>query len=321
MSSQTILVAGGAGFIGSHVNSMLNQAGYRTLVLDNLSRGNRQTVKQGTFIEGDLADKPFLDSLFQAYPIDAVMHFAAFIDVGESVRDPAKYYQNNVVNTLNLLTVMLRHQVKRFVFSSTAAIFGNPVHPKINEEHPCQPLNPYGESKLMVEKMLRDFDMAYGLKFSCLRYFNAAGGDPKAETKNFQKYSSNLIPIILRSLKTNQPVTIFGTDYATPDGTCIRDYIHIHDLGAAHLSALKHLLNGKASSYYNLGNGKGFSVREVIEAVEKVLNQKVKVIEGDRRPGDPPILLADSSKALLELEWHPRYTLNQMVEHASLANN
>lgn len=321
MPSQTILVAGGAGYIGSHINKMLHQAGYRTLVLDNLSRGNQQTIKRGIFIEGDLADTAFLDALFKTHSIDAVMHFAAFIDVGESVKDPAKYYQNNVVNTLNLLTAMVRHQVKRFVFSSTAAIFGNPVHPKIKEGHPCHPLNPYGESKLMVEKMVHDFDTAYELKSSCLRYFNAAGGDPNGEIKNFQKYSSNLIPIILQNLKTNQPVTIFGTDYATPDGTCIRDYIHIEDLGTAHLTALNHLLNGGPSTCYNLGNGKGFSVREVIQTVERVLSQKVKVIEGKRRPGDAPILLADSSKASEELGWHPRYSLEQMIEHAHLANN
>jgi UDP-glucose 4-epimerase len=248
------------------------------------------------------------------------MHFAAYIDVGESVKDPIKYYQNNVVNTLNLLTAMLRHHIRHFVFSSTAAIFGNPVYPRISEDHPCHPLNPYGESKLMVEKMLHDLDTAYGLKFACLRYFNAAGGDPNGKIKNFQKYSSNLIPIILRNLKTNLPVTIFGTDYATPDGTCIRDYIHIEDLGKAHLIVLKHLLSGGASTCYNLGNGKGFSVREVIDTVEKVLNQKVNVIEGNRRPGDPPILLADSIKAVAELEWHPLYSLELMIEHAHFAN-
>lgn len=315
----TILVTGGAGFIGSHINKMLYQAGYQTVILDNLSRSNKETIQSGTFVQGDLSNSAFLHSIFSQYPIDAVMHFAAFIDVGESVRDPAKYYLNNVANTLNLLTAMLHHDVKTLIFSSTAAIFGlpDPDDPRLTEDHPCHPINPYGESKLMVEKMLRDFDNAYGLRYCALRYFNAAGGDPEGKIKNYQTKVSNLIPLILRTLKySGSHLTIYGTDYPTPDGTCIRDYIHIEDLGTAHIMAMEKILKGSHSCSYNLGNGKGFSVREVIAAVEKVLQCKVPYIEGPRRPGDPPILLADASKAYFELQWQPHHSLEEMIQHA-----
>lgn len=319
MHKQTILVTGGAGFIGSHVNKMLHQAGYQTVVLDNLSNGHPETVLCGTFIKGDLADTGLLDQLFNRYRIDAVMHFAAFIDVGESVYDPAKYYFNNVVNTLNLLNAMLRNRVKTFIFSSTAALFGYPLEPTIKENHPCHPINPYGESKWMVEKILRDYGQAYGLKYSCLRYFNAAGGDPEGKIKNYQKKATNLIPLILKSIKNGNALTIYGTDYPTRDGTCIRDYIHIEDLGKAHIAALEQLFEEYPSTYYNLGNGKGFSVREVIHAAEAILGRKVTVIEGSRRAGDAPILLADSTKAAQELHWQPTYSLEQMIEHAWMA--
>lgn len=317
MKERMILVVGGAGFIGSYVNKMLNRAGYQTLVLDNLSRGYEKAVRYGTFFKGEMADTDLLNHIFERYTIAAVMHFAAFIDVGESVQNPAKYYENNVVNTLTLLAAMRKHGIKNFIFSSTAAIFGHPQEPMIKEEHSCHPINPYGETKWIVEKILRDFDVAYGLKFSCLRYFNAAGGDPEGEIKIYQQKASNLIPRVLQSLK--EPIgaiTIFGTDYPTLDGTCIRDYIHIEDLGAAHIVAMEKLLKGAPSSYYNLGNGKGFSVWEVIHAVEKVLNRKVNVIKGERRPGDPPVLLADAHQAAQELNWHPRYSLEEMIEHA-----
>lgn len=317
IKDSVILVVGGAGFIGSHINKMLYRSGYQTIVLDNLSRGHRETVQYGTFIEGDLANTAILNQIFENYSIAAVMHFAAFIDVGESVRNPAKYYLNNVAHTLNLLTTMLRYEVKTFIFSSTAAIFGRPLKPLIKEDHPCQPINPYGETKWTIEKMLRDFETAYGFKFCCLRYFNAAGGDPEGEIKNYQFHTHNLIPRILLSLKKPEGfVTIYGTDYPTPDGTCIRDYIHIEDLGKAHMIAMEKLLAGFPSNCYNLGNGQGFSVREVIDATETVLGRKVRVVEGGRRPGDPPVLLADPSKATRELNWHPHYSLKEMIEHA-----
>lgn len=318
MQKQTILIVGGAGFIGSYVNKMLHRAGYQTLVLDNLSVGYEEAVRYGTFIKGDMADTELLNQIFERYSIAAVMHFAAFINVGESVHNPAKYYFNNVVNTLNLLTAMMRHEVKTFIFSSSSAIFGQPEEFMIQEDQACHPINPYGESKWMVEKILRDFEVAYGLKFASLRYFNAAGGDPEGEIKNYQIHTaSNLIPRILRSLQTPDDfITIFGTDYPTRDGTCIRDYIHIDDLGIAHIKAMERLFNGAYSSFYNLGNGQGFSVKEVIQAVEKVLNKKVRVVEGARRPGDAAILLADASKAASELGWRPQYSLEDMIEHA-----
>jgi UDP-glucose 4-epimerase len=318
MNSRYILITGGAGFIGSHINEMLYRQGYQTVVLDNLSQGHREAVQHGIFIEGDLADPALLDQIFSQYQIDAVMHFAAFKNISESTKDPIKYYINNVVNTLNLLSAMIRHQVKVFIFSSSAAIFGNPQEKYVTEDHPCHPLNPYGQSKLMVENILKDLDQAHLLRFCSLRYFNAAGGDPEGKIKNFNRQDSNLIPIILRSLKTpGSIVTIYGTDYPTPDGTCIRDYIHIEDLGSAHIAAMEKLLNRAPSNYYNLGNGQGFSVRQVIAAVEKVTGQRVKIHEGDRRLGDAAILVANGSKAQRELNWHPRYSsLEMMIEHA-----
>ena len=286
MVGKNILIAGGAGYIGSHVNKMVDQAGYRTIVYDNLTTGNRKAVTRGRFIQGDLANTEELDQVFLEFSIDVVMHFAALIDVGESVTHPAKYYRNNVINTINLLDVMARHSVRTFIFSSSAAIFGNPQEIPITESHPTHPINPYGETKLTVEHILQDYANAYGLKYTSLRYFNAAGGDPDGEVRNYKSKESNLIPVVLQSLKQpNGSVTIFGTDYPTPDGTCIRDYIHICDLGQAHVNAMTRLLDGADSACYNLGNGQGFSVREVINSAEKTTGLPVNVVEGSRRLG------------------------------------
>lgn len=317
-ASQAIMIVGGAGYIGSHVNEMLYLKGYQTIVLDNLSHGSREAVLHGTFIEGDLSNPQLLDEIFSKYPIQAVMHFAALKNVGESVKEPLRYYENNVSNTLNLLSAMVKHRVNLMIFSSSAAIFGNPEKIPVEEEHPCSPINPYGSTKLFVENILRDFDQAYGIRFCSLRYFNAAGGDPEGKIKNYQKTDSNLIPVILRNILNGNPtITLFGTDYPTPDGTCIRDYIHIEDLGTAHISALEKLMSGSSSSFYNLGNGKGFSVREVIAAAEKVTGKKIEVIEGERRAGDPPILIASSMKANRELNWEPKYSsLETIIKHA-----
>lgn len=308
MRAENILIVGGAGYIGSYVNKELNRAGYKTIVVDNLSRGDERTVVAGTFIEGDLADKEFLNRLFTEHTFDAVIHLAAFLDVGESVREPAKYYQNNVANTLNLLNAMVAHQVKNFIFSSSAAIFGNPQQDAINEDHPKAPINPYGRTKLMVEEILSDYDRSDALRSSCLRYFNAAGGDPEGEIKNHTKKQSNLIPLALEKLLTEDPtITVFGNDYDTPDGTCIRDYIHIHDLATAHRLAMENLLSGGPSTRYNLGIGRGFSVKEVLDAVEKVTGKTLNIIEGPRREGDPPRLIADATLARKELGWKPIY--------------
>ena len=315
---KTVLLVGGAGFIGSHVNEMLNREGYRTVVFDNLSRGSREAVIRGTFFKGDLLDPKSLDLLFQEYPIDAVMHFAASTEVGESVENPLKYYQNNVTGTLNLLQAMQNHGVSLFIFSSTAAVFGNPLQSVIGEDHPQHPINPYGQSKLMVETLLPDLAKAYGLRFCCLRYFNAAGGDPQGVIKNYRKEEPNLIPIILKKLLTeSEPcIIINGTDYPTFDGTCIRDFIHVDDIGQAHILAMHKLFEGTASPFYNLGNGHGFSVKEVIAAVRRTVNIPFSTLDGQRRAGDPPILIASSVKAMNELGWRPKYpSLDQMIEH------
>ncbi len=317
MSRKQVLVTGGAGFIGSNVNKMLNEVGYTTVVFDNLSKGSPKAVIRGTFIQGDLLDSAALEALFSKNQFDAVIHFAAFTDVGESVTNPSIYYRNNLSGSLNLLEAMRRHQVDTLIFSSSAAVYGTPNSSKILENHPCNPINPYGESKLMVEKILHSYHQAYGLKYCSLRYFNAAGGDPAGELKNYKTKENNLIPIALRSLKNESVLTIFGTDYPTKDGTCIRDYIHVYDLGSAHISAMQHLWEGQESSIYNLGNGNGFSVKEVLAAVEKVTKKKLKVQIGARRPGDPPILVADANKAIRELEWKPVYPdLEAMIFHA-----
>lgn len=317
-----ILITGGAGYIGSHVNQMLLAAGFETLIYDNFSRGDPRAVYGGHVIRGDLGDIAFLDSIFHEYSPSAVMHFAAFTDVGESVMDPSLYYRNNVVNSLNLFDVMRRHHVNVCLFSSSAAVYGNPMNSKITESETLQPINPYGDTKAMTEQILQRFESAYGLKYCSLRYFNAAGGDPEGKLKNYKIKESNLIPVALKSLLTRSSLTIFGTDYPTPDGTCIRDYIHVYDIGTAHIQAMERLLNGEPSAVYNLGNGNGYSVKEVIKAIETVTKRKLDIREGPRRQGDPPSLVADASKAIQQLHWHPRYPdLESMVSHAWKALN
>lgn len=274
-------------------------------------------MHEGAFIEGDIADASLLNDIFLRQPIHAVMHFAAYIDVGESVVNPAKYYLNNVVNALNLLNAMIKYDVKKLIFSSTAAVYGHPKEGLIDENHPCKPINPYGESKLMIEKILRDYDHAYGLRYCSLRYFNAAGGDSVGRIKNYQRSTSNLIPRILLSLKKGgNEAVIYGTDYHTLDGTCIRDYIHVEDLGSAHIAALEQLFSGSSSNVYNLGSGNGYSVRQVISSVERVLKREIDVIEASPRTGDPAVLLADVNKAVTYLGWLPRYHLDEMIAHA-----
>lgn len=313
-----ILITGGAGYIGSHVNKRLYEHGYETIVIDNLSRGNKNSVCFGSFFNGDIGNKKDLKAIFENNIIDGIIHFAALTDVGESVSNPAIYYHNNVTNTLNLLNFALEYHVKAFVFSSSAAIFGIPQKQFVDEEHPCIPINPYGQTKLMIENILENYDRAYGLKSCCLRYFNAAGGDPEGHIKLFPRKENNLIPRLLNSLRNpSQIFTLYGTDYPTEDGTCIRDYIHVFDLADAHIKGLERLLKNNISCAYNLGNGSGFSVKAVIEAVEKVTCCKLNIIEGEKRPGDPAFLIANAKKAQLELNWKPRYIqLEDMIEHA-----
>lgn len=313
-----IMIVGGAGYIGAHINKVLHGKGYSTLVVDNLSRGHIEHVKWGEFLHGDIGDADFLGRVFDEYHIDAVMHFAAFAYVGESVADPGKYYRNNVSNTLNLLNVMNEKGVGRFIFSSTCSTYGIPLQTPITEEHRQSPINPYGETKLMVERILRDFGNAYGLKYISLRYFNAAGADIDAEIGEWHEPETHLIPLVLdAALGRKEDISIFGTDYKTPDGTCIRDYIHVTDIAEAHILALEYLLSGGDSDVFNLGNGNGFSVREVIEVARKVSGRNIKAVECPRRAGDPPVLVGSSEKAQKCLKWTPRYRgLDSIIETA-----
>jgi UDP-glucose 4-epimerase len=313
-----ILVVGGAGYIGSHMVKQLAQSGNDVLTLDNLSYGYRDAVKYGEFIEGDLGDRIVLDSIFKAGDIDAVMHFAGFIQVGESVIKPAMYYHNNVVNTFTLLDAMLHHEVKNFIFSSTAAIFGEPDYTPIDEKHNKQPINPYGHSKLMIEQVLEDYDTAYGLRSTCLRYFNAAGADPDGELGERHVPETHLIPLILQAASgRRQDIKVFGDDYPTDDGTCIRDYIHINDLCEAHSLALQQMIKRDQSARYNLGNGTGFSVKQVIDIAREVSGKDFKVTTEPRRAGDPAVLVADATLAKKELNWQPKFAeLKDIVQTA-----
>jgi UDP-glucose 4-epimerase len=313
-----ILIVGGAGYIGSHVNKYLCNKGYETIVFDNLSKGHKELVKWGKFIEGDLGNIEEVRKVFKENKIEAVMNFAAFIEVGESVIDPEKYYYNNVVNTLNLLKVMKENNVDKIIFSSTAATFGNPQYVPIDEKHPQSPINPYGMSKLMIENIFKDYEMAYGLKYVVFRYFNACGADVEAEIGEWHEPESHLIPLVFQAaLGIREDIKIFGTDYETPDGTCIRDYVHVTDLAQVHWLGLERLLNGDCSGFFNLGNGKGFSVREVIESVKRVTGKDFKVTEVERREGDAAVLIAGSERARNVLEWKPEFTdLDEIVRTA-----
>lgn len=315
---KNILVVGGAGYIGSHMVKFLGQHGCRVTTLDSLVGGFRDAVLHGAFVQGDIADRSLLDSLFAAQRFDAVMHFASHIQVGESVAEPAKYYQNNLVNTLTLLDAMRAAGVGRFIFSSTAAIFGEPRSDRIDETHPMQPINPYGRTKLMVEQALADYDTAYGLKSVCLRYFNAAGADPEGQLGERHEPETHLIPLVLRAASGRRPhISVFGRDYDTPDGTCIRDYVHVSDLCSAHWLALQSLVNGGASQAFNLGNGNGFSVQEVIDTAQRVTGRPVPVQYVERRAGDPARLVADATQAVNVLGWRPQYAaLETLMEHA-----
>jgi UDP-glucose 4-epimerase len=318
MTNLHVLVVGGAGYIGSHMVKYLAKKGCRVTTLDNLVSGHRDAVLHGDFVHGDLADKLLLQRLFSTTQFDAVMHFASFIQVGESVQKPAMYYENNVTNTLNLLDTMRLSGVDKFIFSSTAATFGEPRYSPIDEKHPQQPINPYGRSKLFVERILEDYEYAYGLHSVCLRYFNAAGADPDGQLGERHDPETHLIPLVLQAASGRRPsISVFGRDYDTPDGTCIRDYIHITDLCAAHWLALLSLMNGAGSQRYNLGNGQGFSVQEVIDSALRITGRNIQVVSALRRAGDPARLVADATLAMQQLDWQPQYAdLDTMLAHA-----
>jgi UDP-glucose 4-epimerase len=320
MTKPTILVTGGAGYIGSHVVLALQELGYEVIILDNLVYGHQDIaeVLGAKLVIGDIGDRSLLDQIFSQHAIAAVMHFAAYAYVGESVKDPLKYYRNNVAQTLLLLEAMLAAGINKFVFSSTCATYGVPTQIPIPEDHPQNPINPYGASKLMVERILTDFDHAFDLRSVRFRYFNAAGADPQARLGEDHNPETHLIPLVLlTALGKREAITIFGQDYETPDGTCIRDYIHVSDLAQAHVLGLEYLLKDGNSQVFNLGNGNGFSVKQVIEAAIAVTGRDIKVIHGDRRPGDPPILVGSAEKARNILGWQPQYAdLNSILAHA-----
>ncbi len=314
-----ILVAGGCGYIGSHVCKMLHQRGFEVVVYDNLSKGYRDFAKWGELVTGDINDKSSIQTAFENYDIEAVMHFCAFIEVGESVVDPQKYYQNNVLGTLALLESMMEHQVDKFIFSSSAAVYGMPNQVPIREDESTIPINPYGLTKLMVEQVLDDYARAYDFNSIRFRYFNAAGCDPDGEVGEAHVPESHLIPLILdAALGKRDNIKIFGTDYETEDGTCIRDYVHVNDLAEAHVKGLERLLarSNDTTEVYNLGSGNGYSVLEMIDVAKRITGKPFTVVETGRRDGDPGILIADSSKARQILSWETQYNLDRIVETA-----
>lgn len=313
-----VLVTGGAGYIGAHACKALSRAGYTPIAYDNLVYGHRSAVKWGPLEEGDISDRRRLETVMREYKPGAIMHFAAYAYVGESVEKPSKYYCNNVAGTLMLLETMRSCGIDKMIFSSTCATYGMPEQIPIPEDHPQNPINPYGRSKLMVEWMLKDFAAAYNIKYVSLRYFNAAGADPGAEIGEDHDPETHLIPLVLDAASGKRAqIEIFGTDYETPDGTCIRDYIHVTDLADAHLLALEYLISGGNSDVLNLGNGNGFSVREVIAAALKITGCDIPYLESDRRPGDPPVLIGSSNRIKKKLGWRPLYdSLGAIIETA-----
>ena len=303
-----ILVVGGAGYIGSHMCKYLHGKGLQPVVLDNLSLGHKESVKWGPLYKGELDDPRVLAEIFKNHDIKAMMHFAAFCYVGESVTEPLKYYQNNIAATLGLLSSMLEHGVDKMIFSSSCATYGEPDRLPITEGQSQQPINPYGRTKLMMEQILDDLDAANGLKSVCLRYFNAAGADPEGELGEDHDPETHLIPLVLfAALGVLKELTVFGKDYPTDDGTCVRDYIHINDLAQAHYLALLHLLDGGESKKYNLGNGSGYSILDVIQTASRVSGREIKYSFAEKRAGDPAILVGSAEKAIKELGWKPEF--------------
>jgi UDP-glucose 4-epimerase len=316
-SRRRILVTGGAGYIGSNTTLQLLDAGYDVVVADNLSRGHREVVDPALLRVVDVLDTDGLIRVMNEKPCDAVIHFAAWISVGESMKIPEVYFRNNTAGSLSLLTAMLKTGIRNIVFSSTAAVYGMPAQVPIPESEPYAPVNAYGESKVMVEKLLHWFDQIHGVRHVCLRYFNASGADPAGRAGEDHDPETHLIPLLFRAIRTGEPMTIFGDDYATPDGTCIRDYIHVTDLASAHIAAVESLFAGHGSRKFNVGTGEGFSVKEVVRAVEAVTGKKVPFEMGPRREGDPPLLVADSTRLQQDLGWLPRHSaLEQIVDTA-----
>ena len=313
-----ILITGGAGYIGSHVNKLLNESGHETIVADNLVNGHAEAVKWGRLEVVDLADTDKLRLLFDKYRFDTVFHFAAYAYVGESVEKPAKYYRNNVVNTINLLDAMREYHSKRIIFSSSCATYGIPESVPIKEDAVQNPINPYGRTKLMMEQLLSDYNDAYGIDYCCLRYFNAAGADPDGEIGEKHEPETHLIPLVLAAAADDKKsINVYGSDYPTKDGSCIRDYIHVRDLADAHVKAMDHLNKGNKSGCINLGNGSGVSVFEIIDAARRVTGNDIRVNISPRRPGDPPELVGSAELAEKLLGWKPQFTdIDTIISHA-----
>lgn len=313
----TVLVTGGAGYIGSHTANLLSRQGYKVVIIDDLLQSQSWQADWADFIKSDFSDISTLQNVFEKYKPSAVMHFAAFIEVGESVADPLKFYKNNVAKTMVLLDLMLKHNVKNFIFSSSCAVYGNPQQLPLVETHPRAPVSPYGKTKLMVELMLEDMHKAYGLHYVSLRYFNAAGALPSEGLGERHNPESHIIPLLLRAAQNKKPFYIFGNNWPTPDGTCIRDYLHVLDLADAHCKALEYLVAGGQSRAFNLGTGTGYSVQEMIGAVEKIVGSKIEIKYADRREGDPPILVADNDEAKRILGWQPQHSdINSILKSA-----
>ena len=301
-----VLITGGAGYIGSHTNKLFGELGIETVILDNLIYGHKECVLNGVFIQGDIGDQDLLDKIFSDYDIDAVIHFAAFAYVGESVKNPSKYYNNNVSNTIKLFDTMCKHNVKKLIFSSTCATYGIPKTVPVTETEIQNPINPYGASKLMIERIIKDYASAYDLKYCVFRYFNAAGADHDSLIGEWHIPETHLIPLVLDvAIGKRDVINIFGTDYPTKDGTCIRDYIHVSDLATAHYKAYKYLVDGGESVFLNLGSKHGFSIKEIISTTERITGQKIAINMTDRRPGDPPVLIGADDKAKEILNWIP----------------
>ena len=318
MKKKNVLVTGGAGYIGSHTVKQLIKGNYNIIIIDNLQEGHIESIpKNIKFVKGDLADKELLNKVMRDYKIGSVIHFAANCLVPESVKEPIKYFDNNIINSLNLLKAMLENNIKKIVFSSTCAVYGELKKTPIKEDDPRVPTNPYGLSKLMFENILEVCDKAYNLRYVSLRYFNAAGADISGEIGEDHDPETHLIPLIMQAaLGKRENIQIFGTDYETKDGTCIRDYIHVTDLADAHILALKWLAKGKESRVFNLGNGNGFSVKEIVDLSRKITGKDIPIVEASRREGDPARLVASSDKIKKELKWNPRYDIKKIIETA-----
>lgn len=334
MQRQTIVVTGGAGYIGSHTALLLAQHGYHVIIIDNLSQHHALNTQQSfsptwaQVIVADFADETILKNIFSTHTISAVMHFAARIEVSHSVTDPLGFYQNNVVKTISLLEQMVKHGIQKFIFSSSCAVYGEPQMLPITEEHPKNPISPYGKNKLIIEMALHDFQKAYGLEYVSLRYFNAAGALPEYGLGEQHVPESHIIPLLLRAAHAQKPFSIFGTTHPTKDGTCIRDYLHVLDIASAHERALQHLLDNKPSDSFNIGTGTGYSVKQMIDAAQKITGMPIKTINAEKRAGDPPQLIADPTRAHNILQWQPRFSDLDFImrsayafEHRTSINN